>query len=95
MWLTVAPCDDGGVRIIKTSQEMQVIKDDTHDNTENDFDACTFFCLCNCCGVNITLLDTDFFHVQQFFSANCSIQNTVKPSSLIFPLLRPPKALLS
>lgn len=95
MWLTVAPCDDGGVQIINTSQKTHVIKDDTDDKTENDFDSCTFFCLCNCCGAIFILSSVDILCPPWSLSEKKFALSEGTPFYMNFPLLRPPKALLS
>lgn len=96
IWLAVAPCDDGGVQFVKSPYETQAVEPcDTHDKAGNDFDSCSFFCLCNCCGAIFILSTTDLLCPPHSLSVKQFVSSVVDPLYMNFPLLRPPKVLLS
>jgi len=52
--LTVAPCSDGMLQISNYSNFTAVAAE--HDDNHSDHqDDCTPFCVCVCCGINLTL----------------------------------------
>lgn len=94
IWLAIAPCDDGGFHADSTPRETQIIQGE-HNKTVNVFDSCSFFCLCNCCGAVIDLSVFDCLYPPQSLSEKKFITNTADPFYMNFPLLRPPKSILS
>ncbi len=94
MGLSFAPCSDANNRCVQTTMETEL--NQPHSHSDDDGDACSIFCYCNCCSGNITAFEyqiprIDGIPISIYFDNRLPVLNTTLVSNYFGSIWQPPK----
>ena len=91
--LSFMPCTDGEDCKDETQSQTSTFATTDHSNHDNDTENCSPFCVCACCGQNITTLfyPVDFLSFKPVSKQVFSVYTSAFVSEVYFNIWQPPK----